>query len=34
MFFDGSSGFVALSDPALLQPSQLSVEAWINTRAA
>jgi hypothetical protein len=35
MFFDGSSGFVALGDPSTLQPSQqLSVEAWIRTRAA
>jgi Concanavalin A-like lectin/glucanases superfamily len=35
MFFDGSSGFVALGDAGTIQPSQqVSVEAWIRTRAA
>lgn len=29
--FDGASGYISLGDPAALQPSQLSVEAWINT---
>jgi hypothetical protein len=29
--FDGTSGYVSLGDPAILQPSQVSVEAWVNT---
>ncbi|HWE63742.1 MAG TPA: LamG domain-containing protein, partial [Chloroflexota bacterium] len=34
MAFDGSTGYVSLGDPAALQPSRLSVEAWINTTSA
>jgi hypothetical protein len=31
--FDGATGAVSLGDPALLQPSRVSVEAWVNTTA-
>ena len=29
--FDGATGYISLGDPAALQPSQVSVEAWVNT---
>ena len=29
--FNGTTGYVSLGDPTVLQPQQVSVEAWVNT---